>query len=185
DHMIKPLFFVALVTALAIATHGAPAGAKPIPPAGGSNQRSSVEGCIGQTLFDGFWRFKVTKLETAQEPGYTNLPAWAVTIEMRNARSADSTAALLGVGNPELVLADSTVVEMSTGSEIAYGTQMHYKDLPPGASAHGIYYFRVESNTSKPAKLLLGISPANAVTHAPWGYPTHDPSFRVRLDCTK
>ncbi|MDQ2679627.1 MAG: hypothetical protein M3Y21_01195 [Candidatus Eremiobacteraeota bacterium] len=179
--MTKSLLCVALAAALLIPT--AVDAAKPTRPAGGANQRSSVEGCIGQTLFDGFWRFKVTKIETTQEPGYSNLPAWAVTIELRNARSVDSMAASLGVNVPQLILDDGSVVDLD--SQHTYDVQMHFKELPPGASAHGTYYFRIESNTAKPSKLLLGITPANTVLQKPYGYPIHDPSFRVRLECTK
>ncbi len=183
--MTKQLFCATVVAALSMSTYAMPAVAQSKPIAGGANQRSSVEGCVGQTLFDGFWRFKVTKIESSQEPGYSNIPAWAVSMELRNARSVDSTPALLGVNSPNLVLDDGTVLELSTESGIAFSQQMRYKNLPPGAPTHGTFYFRIENNTAKPAKLMLGIDAMNTVLHKSWGYPIHDPSFRVRLGCTK
>jgi len=155
----------------------------PLP--GGANQRSSVEGCMHQTLFDGFWRFKVTSVNLVKEFSYTDTKAWAVAIEIRNARTTDTTPALVGVGQPQLVLADGTVLDMDTDSGIAYGRQVSYANLPPGGSAHGTLYFRPDTNTSKPDKLLLAVSPRNPVYHTLWGYPVKDPSFRVHLNCTK
>ena len=38
-------------------------GAAPATSPGGANQRASLEGCIGETLFNGVWRLKVTKIE--------------------------------------------------------------------------------------------------------------------------
>ncbi len=184
--MTRPVLIAASVVVLALHGFAAAAAAKPKAPiAGGANQRASVEGCIGQTLFDGFWRFKVTGITSADEPfaGLT-IPAWAVTMEMRNARSQPSTPALFGVENPQLILEDGTVLDLSGGSRLAYGEQMQGKELPPGGSAHLKAYYRIENNTSKPAKLLLGV---NSATDGPRGkgYPMADPSFRVRLNCTK
>jgi len=177
------LFFAAALAALIVAPRAVAASPKPVP--GGANQRTSVEGCINQTLFDGFWRFKVKSVASVAEPIPGSPQAWAVALEFRNARTQDTTGALVGVGSPQLVLADGTVLDMETDSDIAYGRQVSYLNLPPGASAHGTFYFRQETNTSKPDKLLLAINPRNPVYHTPFGYPMSDPSFRVHLTCTK
>ena len=184
--MTKTHSVAAWLTVLAVAACFNPAwGAQHKPVAGGANQRTSVEGCMGQTLFDGFWRFKVTSVTTADEPGDLKIPAYAVALDIRNARAVDSSPSMLGVGLPQLVLDDGTVLELSTGSHIAYSNQLQFKSLAPGAGAHVVSYFRVENTTAKPSKLLLGITRANPATKASYGYPTADPSFRVHLDCTK
>ncbi len=113
------------------------------------------------------------------------LAVLAVAMEIRNARSQDSSPASLGVGKPQLVLDDGTVLELSVESGISYSKQMQYMNLAPGASAHTTSYFRTESNAGKPSKLLLGITPTNPALKTSLGYPTADTSFRVRLNCTK
>jgi len=55
-------------------------------PAGGANQRASVEGCIGQTLFNGLWRLTVLKSEPTTNPDDSDYKNWGVTIELRNGK---------------------------------------------------------------------------------------------------
>ncbi len=184
--MTKSYSVAAWVAVLAFGAFNPAWGAQHKPVAGGANQRASVEGCMGQTLFDGFWRLKVTSVTTADEPGNTvAIPAYAVALDLKNARALDSSPSMLGVGQPQLVLDDGTVLELSTGSEITYSNQLQFKSLAPGAGAHVLAYFRVENTTAKPSKVLLTIKRANPATKASFGYPTSDPSFRVHLDCTK
>ena len=174
-----------LAVAALISTWAPNAGAKVKPVAGGANQRASVEGCINQTLFDGFWRFKVKSAVLGTEPGSPTLPAWGVAIELRNARTQDTSPAYVGVGSPQVVLADGTVLNMSTDSQIAYNSKILYLTIPPGGSAHGTFYFRTDNNTSKADKLLLPINPSNTVYRTSLGYPVKNPSFRVHLNCRR
>jgi len=182
--MMKQVVIAICIAAFALGAATPEASAKSTSAvAVGANQRASVEGCMGQTLFDGFWRFKVTSLTSTQEtsPGLS-IPAWAVTMEIRNARPQDSMPSLLGVERPELILQDGTVLQLSVGSNLSYSEDLQFKELPPGGAAHSKVYFRIDNNAARPTKLLLGV---NSTADGPKGvgYPMHDPSFRVRLDC--
>ena len=53
---------------------------------GGSNQRASLEGCLGETLFNGVWRVKTTKLEKISKDADT--PGWGLTLEVKNGSPA-------------------------------------------------------------------------------------------------
>ncbi len=65
--MIRTLISLTIGLALVAAPFARVAlDAKPI--AGGANQNDSVEGCTGQTLFDGIWRLRVDDVQSAHRP---------------------------------------------------------------------------------------------------------------------
>ncbi len=161
---------------------GASAGARTATPplAGGANQRVSVEGCQNQWLFDGVWRVRVTNVS----PSGTD-----AVLELRNGTKESVTppdggfAKVNGQGI-DMTFDDGTVQGLDLdATRESYRKDLSYKKLPPGGGARTTLRFAAPSNASaKPLKLLIAVDPAiSPYVH----FPTKDPSFRVRLDCTK
>ena len=156
--------------------------------AGGANQLAALEGCIGQTLFNGVWRFKVTSFTPTKTD---NVAGWSLAIEMKNATKAPLQPSSTGMSNsgegytllppngnsnvwqePEIVN-DFVELNVPQGGLITY----KFKFTPtPSASPDDL--------AVKPTKFLLRINTQNIDKKAvPYSVP--DPSFRVRLDCQK
>lgn len=181
------MYIRTLAAALLVGLAGSitvPAGASPTP-AGGSNQRASVEGCIGQTLFNGLWRLTVLKSEPTTNPDDSDYKSWGVTIELRNGKNASNSPTDSGIdGYPQLAFSDGTVLDMAaTDAKLQYQKNIEYKELPPGGVARTTLYYRLEGDdaTKTPSKLLVEIHPSGP--NGKFGYSVSDPSFRVKLDC--
>jgi hypothetical protein len=152
--------------------------------AGGTNQRASLEGCIGETLFNGVWRLTVTATKpisryNGQQPGYN------LNLEWKNGTKTTTNALNTGIKSLNLVLEDGTVLQSEDVQNLTN------KSLPQGAGIALDLAFYAESGTpadklSKPAKFLVEIDPKVLVnTGVSVAYSTPNPSFRVRLDCQK
>jgi hypothetical protein len=154
-------------------------------PAGGANQRPSVEGCMGQTLFNGVWRLKVTGSELKTNPDDADSKNWAITLELRNGKNAQNSPADSGFQDyPQIAFADGTVLDMeTTTAKVQYQKAIYYKSLPPGGVAATTMWYRLdEAHASQtPTKLLISIKPTEY--GKTFGYTVKDPSFRVKLDC--
>jgi hypothetical protein len=152
--------------------------------AGGTNQRASLEGCTGETLFNGVWRLTVLATKpisryNGQQPGYN------LNLEWKNGTKTTINALNTGLKTLNLVLEDGTVLQSEDVQSLAN------KSLPQAAGITLDLAFYAESGTpveklSKPAKFLVEIDPKVLVnTGVPVVYSTPNPSFRVRLDCQK
>jgi hypothetical protein len=152
--------------------------------AGGTNQRASLEGCIGETLFNGVWRLTVTATKpisryNGQQSGYN------LNLEWKNGTKTTTNALNTGIKSLNLVLEDGTVLQSEDVQTLTN------KSLPQGAGVALELAFYAESGTpadklSKPAKFLVEIDPKVLVnTGVSVAYNTPNPSFRVRLDCQK
>ncbi|MDQ6825643.1 MAG: hypothetical protein M3Z14_00360 [Candidatus Eremiobacteraeota bacterium] len=154
-------------------------------PAGGSNQRPSLEGCIGQTLFNGIWRLKVLESALKTNPDDADSKNWAITLELRNGRNAQTSPGDTGFQDyPQLAFADDTVLDMeTTDAKVQYQKAIYYKDVPPGGAARMTMWYRLdgEHGTKTPTKLLIAIKATEYGKK--FGYSVPDPSFRVKLDC--
>jgi hypothetical protein len=69
-------------------------GSTPTPAPGGAKQRQAVEGCLNQWLFDGIWRFRVTKVAPINPDGMR--PGYGVAVEVRNGTHATLTPVFTG-----------------------------------------------------------------------------------------
>ncbi|WP_051195663.1 hypothetical protein [Meiothermus rufus] len=160
---------------------------------GGAEQRASLEGCLGETLFNGVWRFKVTKVEPIVKDAGTPIetPGWGVTVELRSGAKANVQPVFTGARDQGIQIA---FADAQTLTADALDVQkLTYANLPPGGVVTHQLKFWYAYDTPKeqirpPAKLLFEINPKgfeNSIRASGAGYTTPTPSFRVRLDCQK
>ena len=156
--------------------------------AGGANQLAALEGCMGQTLFNGVWRFKVTSFTPTKIDG---VAGWSLAIEMKNATKAPLNPYGTGMSNtgggysllppsgnsnvwqePEIVN-DFVELNVPQGGLITY----KFKFTPTESASP-------DDLAVKPTKFLLRIDTKD-IDKKEVPYSVADPSFRVRLDCQK
>ena len=147
-------------------------------PAGGANQRPSVEGCLGEWLFDGVWRVRATDVAA---------DGTVVTLEVRNGTTQtlappDTGFAKINGQGIDLAFSDGSVANLDI-SATAYREELGYKKLPPGAGATTKLRFAAPPGANaKPVKLLIAVDPQyNSYVH----YSVKDPSFRINVNCSK
>lgn len=163
--------------------------------AGGAEQISALEGCLGTDFFNGIWRFKVLSLEPLTDD--PNQPGWALEVELRNGFQATLQPIFTGLSadaeRMHLISSAGAPLEM-TVTDTLNGQQLSYANLPPGGMWAGRLTFHHPFGTSPdeaepPTKLLVEVNPAGVV----WGaegsgaggvtYSVPNPSFRVDLTC--
>ena len=149
---------------------------------GGANQNAALEGCINEWLFDGVWRFRATSLEAFKDGDRSG---WRVAAELRNGTKVNNIA-LGGTGFAGLQLA------LSDGNQIGvYNVTDLDVPVAQGASIRAslVFYSDDPNEARTPTKLLLLLKPSasdvSVLRSAGGSYSTSDPSFRVKLDCTK
>jgi hypothetical protein len=174
---------------LALALPGAPVTA------GGANQRASLEGCMGETLFNGIWRVRVSKLERiTRDPGTPGaIPGWGLTVELRNGSKGTLMPTDTGVDGTgqgiQLAFADAQTLSVDPLDV----QKLTFASLPQGGVViHQLkFYYPLGTDPStvqKPVKFLFEINPRGfeaAIRSRAGGasYTTSTPSLRVRLDC--
>ncbi len=159
--------------------------------AGGANQRPSLEGCLGEQLFNGVWRIRTSKLERISKDGATS--GWGLMLELRNGSKATIGATDAGIDGTgqgiQLAFDDATTLKVDP-----YDVQkLTYASLPQGGAVIHQLKFYYPSDTAPdaiktPVKFLLEVS-ARGIGFTPSqqgvAFSVANPSFRVRLDCQR
>jgi len=163
--------------------------ATPAPAQGGTFQRSSVEGCVGQWLFDGVWRVRVSAVKA--NANYSTggvLHGTEVLLTVRNGTKntlspGTSGFADINGGTITLAYAGGDVVALDGSGDSDYSA-FWFKPLPPGGSAIVKLDFPYGAvRTAKPEKLLVGVDGHSSGNTAHVSYSVKSPSFRIKLTC--
>jgi hypothetical protein len=176
---------------LTLSNSSTAAGGATAPVVGGANQRPSLEGCLGEQLFNGVWRVQASKLEHFSKDGGT--PGWGLTLELRNGSKAtliSTDAGIDGTGQGiQLAFDDATTLNVDP-----YDVQkLTYASLPQGGAVIHQLKFYYPSDTAPdaiktPVKFLLEVS-AKGIGFTPSqqgvAFTAANPSFRVRMDCQR
>jgi hypothetical protein len=166
-------------------------GATPRPVPGGAAQRQAVEGCLNQWLFDGIWRFRVTKVEPINDG---SRPGYGVAVEVRNGTKATLTPVYTGADAQaiQLQLEDGNTLDAKTTTTAALIAQkITYKEIIQAAGVAVELQFLGDAlaapdSLKKPVKLVFPIDPKMQRAHPNLPqYAKGDPSFRVNLTCDK
>lgn len=167
----------------------APAGGQIGGVSGGAGAVAALEGCLGQTFFNGVWRVKLSDLKLSQAD--PSDPKWTIAAEVRNATGASLQPVFGGLSPDEahlsVLAADGTPLSWSTGDLLA-GQKLAYATLPPGGVWRGVLSIHDPNGASAdrpPAKLLWQIKPAELATSLKLPWNVKDPSLRVDLRCQK
>jgi len=165
-------------------------GATATPVPGGATQRRAVEGCLHQWLFDGVWRFRITKIEPINPDGLR--PGYGVAVEFRNGTHATLTPVFTGADAQamQLQLDDGNTLDAKATTAAALIAQkITYKELIQAAGVTVELQFLGEvmakpESLKKPLKLVFPIDPKMERAHPNQPqYAAGDPSFRVDLTC--
>ena len=159
--------------------------------AGGANARPSLEGCLGESLFNGVWRIKALKLERISKD--TDTAGWGLTVEVRNGSKttiSPTNAGFDGTGQGiQLAFSDATTLSVD-----AYDVQkLTFAMLPAGGAVMRQLKFYYPMGTpvsaiQTPVKFLLEIDPkgiGDSTRAKGVAFSVPNPSLRVSLDCQK
>lgn len=171
--------------ALSLTLPGGPSAAATTA-AGGSNQLAALEGCVGETLFNGVWRFKLTRVEQAEVNGKQG---WILSIEMRNGSSKPQSVYASGFSNSN----ESYTLSLADGNTSVWQTNYILNDFADrtvaqaGLFTYQFKFFPASGATDdqlaqRPTKFILRVDPKRLGFKE---YTVPDPSFRVKLDCQK
>lgn len=145
-------------------------------PIGGANQVAALEGCLGEWLFNGIWRVRVT--DARPLPGDRH--GYAYRFEFRNGTTASGFAPSgTGWGGIQLALDDGTTAGAENVNEVS--------DPPylPGGSHAQVINFYWEDKARTPQKLVVLFNPGEMNTAMPVKFSVADPSLRIKTTCQK
>ena len=174
-----------------VRSNGALAVTLPGAVTGGANERVSLEGCLGEQLFNGVWRIRASKLERVNKDADT--PGWGLTLEVRNGSKATITPVDAGFDPTgqgiQLAFDDATTIRVDPLDV----QKLTFASLPPGGPvSHQLKFYypfgTKEDAVKTPVKFLLeinvkGIGDSTKAKGVVFTVP--NPSLRVKLDCQK
>ena len=174
-----------------VRSNGALAVTLPGAVTGGTNERVSLEGCLGEQLFNGVWRIRASKLERVNKDA--NTPGWGLTLEVRNGSKATITPVDAGFDPTgqgiQLAFDDATTIPVDPLDV----QKLTFASLPPGGPvSHQLKFYypfgTKEDAVKTPVKFLLeinakGIGDGTKARGVAFTVP--NPSLRVKLDCQK
>lgn len=145
-------------------------------PVGGANAVAALEGCLGEWLFNGIWRVRVT--DARPIPGDRH--GHAYRFEFRNGTTSSGFAPSgTGWGGIQLALDDGTTVGAENVNEVS--------DPPylPGGGHAQVVNFYWENRTRTPQRLVVLFNPREMNTAMPVKFSMPDPSLRIKTTCQK
>jgi hypothetical protein len=153
--------------------------------AGGVDQRPSVEGCMGENLFNGIWRFRVASVNIVEGDGKRLLN---VVVEFRNGTNKTVSLEDTGISdNPtrglNVVLEDEQTLVVDSDRNAWYFASR--KAIPQGGLLRHTLVYSLNNENAKPAKFLFEVDPTKLPQNLGFKYTVASPSFRVDLTCTK
>ncbi|GIW32823.1 hypothetical protein [Meiothermus sp.] len=155
-------------------------------PAGGADQRASLEGCLNEWLFNGIWRARATRVESFDDGG---LKGWAIDFEVRNATNRTLEAWNAGFKDSSsltLAFADGSTQRME-GNALAresYEAKIYNAAIPQGSGVTTKLKF-TSNRTDAPTKLLIEMDTNSIKQKYNLAFSSPNPSLRFKLDCTK
>ncbi len=164
-------------------------GATPV--AGGANERASLEGCLGEELFNGVWRIRASKLERITRD--VDTLGWGLTLEVRNGSKTTISPVDAGFDPTgqgiQLAFADATTIPVDPLDV----QKVTFAGLPPGGPViHQLKFYypfgTKEDAVKTPVKFLLEINPklmGDGTRAKGVAFTVPNPSLRVKLDCQK
>ncbi len=159
---------------------------------GGANQISALEGCLGETLFNGMLRVKISELVRLETLGITQwngFKGWALNAEFKNGTNERLSPFDMGLNAaPTIVRASGSLLSAdTTGLGTRDWSKVRDVALLPGASVvHQIKFIDDESAPEAlPSKLILQIDTTKVKPKINAKYTIKDPSFRFNLTCQK
>jgi len=183
---MRALQLVILLCAVALGASLAAGAATPAPkPPGGANQKSSLNGCMNEWLFNGVWRMRVTGFKPVDDFGTKGI---GVNLEARNGTTktlALGTSGVDGQGQGvDLVTTDGDAMTLDASG---FQTSLGYKQIVQGGAAKATLHFHFQNPADagkKPGKLIVQFDQKNVQVPGV-KYPIKNPSLRVNLTCDK
>lgn len=177
---------------LNLSNGAAPATTGTVGGTGGAVQKASVSGCVNEYLFNGIWRFRVTKVAVLTDPSLGDYPYYSVTAELKNGTTKTIEPTDTGID-----ATNSVSLAFSDGDTLnyRYGTDWVDKVFAKVVQGSGfVFNFKIYPGdklpvaqviANAPQKLLFEVDPAKLDKDLKIGFTVPDPSFRVDLSCTR
>ena len=143
---------------------------------GGANQVVALEACVGEWLFNGIWRVRVTDPQVFS--GDRN--GISYRFEFRNGTKLSGFAPSgTGLEGIQLALENGTTVSAENVNEISDPPY-----LAGGSHSQTINFYWDDANL-KPQKIVVLFNPKNMNTSFDVKFNVLDPSLRFKTNCTK
>jgi hypothetical protein len=143
---------------------------------GGANQVVALEACVGEWLFNGIWRVRVT--DPQDFTGDRNGRSYR--FEFRNGTKLSGFA-------PSGTGMDGILMALENGTTVSAENVNEVSDPPylAGGSHSQTINFYWEDANLKPQKIVVLFNPKNMSTSFDVKFNVPDPNLRFKTDCTK
>ncbi len=144
--------------------------------AGGANQVVALEACVGEWLFNGIWRVRIT--DPQDLTGDRNGRSYR--FEFRNGTKLSGFA-------PSGTGMDGILMALENGTTVGAENVNEVSDPPylAGGSHSQTINFYWDDASVKPQKIVVLFNPKNMNTSFDVKFNVPDPNLRFKTDCTK
>ncbi|HXN08537.1 MAG TPA: hypothetical protein VN860_02620 [Candidatus Acidoferrales bacterium] len=146
------------------------------------------EGCMGQWMFNGIWRVRVTKVDPLNDSGGKQI-GWLVTEQWRNGTDRKLAPGNTFAKDQVLVLANGAQIAATETTQGTLSSQdLGFHDFPPSAQYTHLQKFIAAGAldaSNKPAAVVIPFDAAKEAANKPLPpYSVNPPNFKIKLDCT-